>query len=360
MKNLTHRSRILPILFLLVLFFSCQSYASSNTVDLLITTKDVNIGGTLILPSDQRTKSLVIMSSGSGPQDRDETLFGFKIFKVLAEYLAEQGIATFRYDDRGVGSSTGDFANSTLDDLAHDVEDIMAYFKKSKNYTFKAFVLFGHSQGGIVASNVAAQNPAVKQLVLMGAPAVPLGDLVLSQLRLDYAESGLSPALIEGEVSAHATLLRALYDDKNIDAALRKFKESYTHVLKAQSSTKSFDDAKIKQLVLERANEHKIVYALPSLASFIYHDPVEDLKALKIPVLSLVGARDAQVSIEQNKDRMENALLKAGVPYQFEVLNDANHFFQKANTGLKDEYDTLDKAFVDGFLHAISTWILKN
>ena len=100
-----------------------------------------------------------------------------------------------------------------------------------------------------------------------------------------------------------------------------------------------------------------MVYGLPSLKSFVFYDPAKDLEKLNVPVLSLVGGLDAQVSIKQNKDRMENALLVAGVPYKFVVFEKANHFFQSANTGLKDEYDTLDKAFVDGFLDSISSWI---
>jgi hypothetical protein len=334
--------------------------ASSREYDLLIKADDVNIGGTLIVPQDLATPFLVIMSSGSGPQDRDETLFNFRIFKVIAEHLASQGIASFRYDDRGVETSTGDFVNSTIDDLTEDVESIMSYFRSDNEHEFDEFILFGHSQGGIVTAKATARNDAVKQLILMGAPAVPLGDLVLSQLRLDYESSGLDASLVESEVSAHAVLMHAINHDKPSDEALNTFKESYRSVLEARDETAKLDEAERENLVTNRAEEHRIVYGLPSLASFVYYDPVNDLKKLKVPVLSLTGARDAQVSIEQNKDRMENALLRAGVPYQFNVFNQANHFFQKADTGLRDEYESLDKEFVDGFLTSISTWILEN
>ncbi len=360
MKRFGYHLAFPQIILPIILFFSCQLHASSKEIDLVMSAGDVKIGGTLLIPSKPRNSSLVIMSSGSGPQDRDETLFGFKIFKVIAEHLASQGIATFRYDDRGVGSSTGDFVNSTLDDLSNDVENIILHFQQDQKHRFNEFILFGHSQGGIVTGKVAARNSAVQKLILMASPAVPLGDLVLSQLRLDYSGSELNKALIESEVSSHAKLMHALYEEKNLEKAANSFKDSYTQVLKSQADTASLNDKKINKLATDRTNEHKMVYALPSLASFIYYDPVEDLKKLKIPVLSLVGGRDAQVSIEQNKDRMENALLSSGTQYHFEVLNEANHFFQKANTGLKDEYDYLDKAFVDGFLHKISMWILNN
>ena len=122
--------------FLIVTF---SSYAFKNlqnqepeSIDLVIQVGNVSIGGTLVIPFNQKTASLVIMSSGSGPQDRDETLEGFKIFKVIADHLASKGIASFRYDDRGVGESTGDFVNSTIDDHSKDLEGIMDYFKTTK------------------------------------------------------------------------------------------------------------------------------------------------------------------------------------------------------------------------------------
>lgn len=107
---------------------------NSRELDLIIRTDNVNIGGTLTIPANRETSSLVIMSSGSGPQDRDETLEGFKIFKVLAKHLASKGIASFRYDDRGVGESTGDFVNGTIEDHSNDLENIIEYFKTSKKY----------------------------------------------------------------------------------------------------------------------------------------------------------------------------------------------------------------------------------
>ena len=352
---------------LLVLVFSVYSNhlkasvytnsTNSHEVDLIIQANDVQIGGTLTLPAQQKSSSLVIMSSGSGPQDRDETLDGFKIFKVLAEHLASQGIATFRYDDRGVGSSTGDFVNSTIDDLTKDIEAIMDFFKSNEAHTFNHFILFGHSQGGIIAAKAAVGNPDVKQVVLMASPAVPLIEVVLYQARLEYASANLDASLIEAEVSAHNKLMSAIRYGENVDEALDEFKESCKAVMYALSSS---EPAEVEQMANDKTNEFGIVYGLPSLASFLYYDPTDDLKQLEIPVLGLFGAKDLQVAIAQNKDRMENALLVAGVHYRFMTFDDANHFFQQAKTGLREEYETLDKEFVDNFLNEISAWILDN
>jgi hypothetical protein len=334
---------------------------NSREIDLIIQADDVKIGGTLSIPTKLNTSSLVIMSSGSGDQDRDETLEGFKIFKVIAHHLASKGIASFRYDDRGVGESTGDFVNSTINDHAKDLESIMDYFKTSKKHSFNDFILFGHSQGGILAGKVAVKNESVKKVILMGAPSVPLIEVVTYQVRQDYEHTNLPQNLIESDVSAHNKLMRAIEDDKNIDEAYQLFRQTTESILyEMKSNGDMIDDEKIKQQAIAKADEFKIVYALPSLTSFLYYDPSKDLEQLEVPVLSLFGGLDFQVSIEQNKDRMENALLKSGTEYQFLTFDNANHFFQQATTGSKDEYAILEKKFVANFLEQISAWILHN
>lgn len=331
---------------------------SWKEADLIIVADDIKIGGTLTIPADLKTPSLVIMLSGSGDQDRDETIEGFKIIKVIAEHLASQGIASFRYDDRGVGESTGDFVNSTIEDHSKDLENIMDYFKTNKEYSFNDFILFGHSQGGILAGKVAVKNKSVKKVILMAAPSVPLVEVVTYQIRQEYNELEISKSLIEANVSAHNKLMRAIVDDKNIDQAYHLFIKTTESILHKTSSERVVDSLKIHQKATDKANEFKIIYGLPSLTSFLYYDPSKDLEQLNVPVLSLFGGLDFQVPIFQNKDRMENALLMSGTLYDFKVFNSANHFFQNAITGKREEYSQLEKTFVNGFLNQISSWTL--
>ena len=331
---------------------------NSTDVDLIIQANDIKIGGTLSIPTNFKTSPLVIMSSGSGDQDRDETLEGFKIFKVIADHLASKGIASFRYDDRGVGESTGDFVNSTIEDHSNDLESIMDYFKSSAAHRFNDFILFGHSQGGILAGKVAVGNESVKKVILMGAPSVPLIEVVTYQVRQDYEHTDLPKNIIEAVVSAHNKLMRAIEDDKNIDKAYQLFRQTTETILYKMSSAHDVDSVKIKQQAIAKADEFKMIYGLPSLTSFLYHDPSKDYEQLKVPVLALFGGLDYQVPIFQNKDRMENALLKSGTDYHFVTFENANHFYQKAITGSRDEYATLEKKFVVGFLKGISDWII--
>lgn len=363
--NMKTSIKLLRIIGCFAITFSCLANNNllkedSKSIDLVIKTDDVIIGGTLVIPANFKTPSLVIMSSGSGDQDRDETLEGFKIFKVIADHLASKGIASFRYDDRGVGESTGDFVNSTIEDHSKDLENIMDYFKTNKEHPFTDFILFGHSQGGILVGKVAVGNESVKKVVLMAAPSVPLIEVVTYQVRQEYKGTKISKSWIEADVSAHNKLMRAIEDDKHIDEAYQRFKQTTESILFEMNTESRMDFEKIKQQAIAKADEYKIVYALPSLTSFLYYDPSKDYEQLRVPVLGLFGGMDFQVPIHQNKDRMENALLKSGTAYHFITFDNANHFFQKATTGQREEYATLEKKFVDNFLDEISSWILGN
>ena len=332
--------------------------ASATEINLVIQADGIDIGGTLTIPAHQAVSSLVIMSSGSGPQDRDETLDGFKIFGVLAHYLATEGIASFRFDDRGVGESTGDFANSTLGDFSEDIRRIMAFFKTYDAHPFKDFILFGHSLGGIVVGNVAVGNEDVKQVILMGAPSVPLIEVISYQIRQEYVGIDIDKSLVEAEVSAHNRLMRAIVETEDLDEPLKVFYESTLAVLSTTRSEETTNASELQQISRDKTKEMEIVYALPCIASFLYHDPASTYEQLQVPVLSLFGGKDLQVTIDQNKDRMENALLRAKNSYHFVTFSDANHYFQAAETGKREEYESLAKAFVGGFLEEISAWII--
>lgn len=165
--------------------------------------------------------------------------------------------------------------------------------------------------------------------------------------------------LVETEVSAHNQLMHALYTKKNIENATKRFTRSAQSILNSDNSDRK-SQTEITRLAEEKTKEFEVIYGLPSLSSFLYHDTAKDYEKLRVPVLALFGGRDLQVTIDQNKDRMENALLNSNTSYRFMTFADANHYFQKANTGLREEYATLDKKFVDGFIDTISSWIVNN
>ena len=350
---------VLATLFAVVLSWGAFAVSPNQPFEheLVIQHNDLVIAGTLALPQAASTDALVILLSGSGPQDRDETLEGFKVFKALSTQLQAAGVSSFRFDDRGVNGSSGNFGQSTLNDHASDVLHIIEFFKQHQKYRFKNFILLGHSQGGIVAANVATKSNDIKKLVLMAAPSVPLIDILLYQVRQEYFDKSLAPSLREAAVQAHNGLLWAINQNMDLSSALAKFEQATRNALLAQAKDEKGD--KIYAMVSEIAAEHKIIYALPSLTSFLYHDTAKDLEKLNIPVLALFGGKDFQVTIAQNKDVMDRALLRSGTDFEFKTFDNANHFFQAAVTGQREEYAQLDKNFVPGFTNTIALWILQ-
>ena len=120
----------------------------------------------------------VLLITGSGPQDRDETIFGHKPFLVLADYLTRRGIAVLRVDDRGVGGSTGKNSDSTSADFAGDVLAGVEFLKGSKEINASQIGLIGHSEGGIIAPLVASRSKDVAFIVLLAGTGLP-GDEIL-------------------------------------------------------------------------------------------------------------------------------------------------------------------------------------
>lgn len=208
-----------------------------NETDLIISNGEILIGGTLTLPAGDVKAPLLIMSSGSGVQNRDSEVFGFKIFSDMAQRLAEEGIPSFRYDDRGVGESTGNFGETTLEDLASDVETIMSYFQNDAINKFQDFALLGHSQGGVVAGKVAAENAAVDQLILMGSTAPSLSEILRYQVEFAYAASPVEKSLVEKEINAREELMKAIAFNDDIDAAKVGYNQAYSELLNALPDT---------------------------------------------------------------------------------------------------------------------------
>lgn len=359
---------MIACIILMLSFTLIHAYPSSpiqekpgfTEVDLVIRANGVDIGGTLTLPAQPKTNALVIMSSGSGQQDRDETLDGFKIFRGIAEHLGSEGIASFRFDDRGVGASTGDFVNSTLDDLSADIDGVMDFFTSHEDHPFSEFILFGHSMGGIVVGHTAVAHPDVKQVILMAAPAVPLMDVIFFQIREEYAGIEIDKALIEAEVSAHNRLMSAISNGEDLTEVLQGFYDHTLAVLSALPPHQTLSPEEVEAMARDKTKEFEIVYELPSIASFLYHDPASSYEQLQVQVLGLFGGKDLQVTIDQSKDSLEKALLRAPTSYHLATFHHANHYFQRAETGQRDEYGQLDKAFVEGFLDEISSWILSH
>src|SRR5216683_4017173 len=156
----------------------------------------ISLAGTLTLPRGPGPFPAVILLSGSGPHDRDESLVGHRPFLVLADHLTRKGIAVLRFDKRGIGKSTGDYTDATTADFASDAEAVLAYLKTRKEIDPKKIGLIGHSEGGMIAPMVATRSNDVAWIVLLAGPALKGEDTLLLQSELILKTAGVNDGQI--------------------------------------------------------------------------------------------------------------------------------------------------------------------
>jgi pimeloyl-ACP methyl ester carboxylesterase len=316
------------------------------------------LAGTLTIPKEEKKYPAVILLTGSGPQNRDEEIFGFKIFQKIADYLTRRGIAVLRYDDRGVGGSTGNTMQSTTEDFAGDAQAAIDFLKKQKNIDSKKIGFLGHSEGGIIAPMVAASSDDVAFLVLVSGTGVNGGEVLLEQQKLILKASGVSDSLINQNLDLQKKINNALSNDKDlndirsdIQAFAEKDYETLSKEIKASIKDK-------KAYINSTVQSQILMFNNPWFRYFIQYDPAPALQKVKVPVLMTFGELDLQVPVNQNRPKMEEALRLGGNNnFKSIIFPKANHLYQEAKTGSPGEYNELKKEFVPGFLETITEWI---
>jgi pimeloyl-ACP methyl ester carboxylesterase len=312
----------------------------------------ITLAGTLTEPDSGGPFPAVVLITGSGPENRNEEVFGHKPFLVLADYLTRRGIAVLRCDDRGVGKSTGDYQTATTADLATDAKAEFEFLKTRKDIDPKRIGLLGHSEGGIIAPIVANAAPDVAFVVLMAGPGVP-GDsvLMLQSYLVAKAEGAADSTLAKSAVTEREILniVKTAGDTAAAAAKLRAIIKQQT----AQTNPNAGSDQAVEQQVKQVLS--------PWFRYFLSYDPRPALMKLKQPVLAINGEKDVQVAPKENLDAIE-AALKAGGNKDFEVkeLPGLNHLFQTANTGGVSEYPRIEETIAPSALKVIGDWILAH
>lgn len=316
----------------------------------------ITLAGTLTLPDAGRPAPVVILISGSGAQDRDETIFAHRPFWVLADHLTRHGIAVLRVDDRGVGGSTGDFATATSRDFASDVLAGVAYLKSRDEIDGGRIGLIGHSEGGVIAPMVAEQSKDIAFIVLMGGTGVPGDEVLYEQSRMLYKAAGIGDKLSDWNYDLQRKLFDAVKSETDRDVLIGKiegvFNESLARLSEDEKQEIGLTEADIKAQVPQLLS--------PWLAFFLTYDPRPALKKVACPVLALIGEKDLQVSPGQNLPAIEKAL-KAGGNRDVTVkeLPGLNHLFQTAETGQVYEYHRIEETIAPLALDTIADWILE-
>jgi uncharacterized protein len=314
----------------------------------------ITLAGTLTLPAGKGKFPAVVLISGSGPQNRDEELLGHRPFLVLADHLTRQGIAVLRFDDRGVGESTGDFNAATSADFATDAASAIAYLKTRKEIHPKKTGLIGHSEGGMIAPMVAAKDKSISFLVLLAAPGIPIDSLLFIQQDLISRASGLPEETMRQNKEINQKLFRIIQETDDVAAteiAVRRILQEAADApegitLPPGMTTDEFVDQQTAQV------------NSPWMRYFLRYQPAEALRQVRCPVLAINGEKDLQVTPKENLAGIQRALAE-GKNRKVTVMElpGLNHLFQTSETGSPMEYGAIEETFAPSALAIISDWI---
>ena len=322
------------------------------------TKAEIELAGTLTLPKQTGKYPAVILISGSGPQDRDETLMDHKPFLVIADHLTRNGIAVFRFDDRGVGESTGDFDAATTKDFASDVYHIVKFLRKHDEIDSNRVGLVGHSEGGLIAPLVASKmHGKLAHIVLLAGPGVDGGDILSVQGEAIARASGIDEAEIAEDAELGRRMVAAIRNEVS-EEEFQVLVEELTNEMSTLDSVQNAEERAQEASMLKMAASR---FTTPWFRFFINYDPVPALRNAGCPVLSLIGEKDLQVLVSQNHDVIENTLKESGNPdYRCVVLEGLNHLFQTCETGSPMEYQSIEETFSPTALKEITDWVLKH
>lgn len=318
----------------------------------------VTLAGTLTLPEGDGPFPLAVLVSGTGPQDRDEAALGMRPFAVLADAFARRGIASYRYDDRGVGASTGDFTAATLDDFAADAS--AAARALAERPDVGAVGIVGHSEGGLIAPEVAVETPEVDFVVALAGASIPGAQVYAAQHERIVEVAGVPAAAAARHRAAIEALVAALVaSDAPAESLRPALVEAFeTAVAQATPDERAALGYTSPADVTAAATTVADFVLMPGIRSFLTYRPADALASLDVPMLAVFGERDVQIPLDEAEAPMREAL--ARVPgSEVLVLAGKNHFFQDAETGAATEYTSAGAPMGADVAGPVADWILQ-
>jgi uncharacterized protein len=317
---------------------------------------NVKLAGTLTTPRGEGKFPAVILITGSGAQDRNETVFGHHPFLVLADYLTRKGIAVLRVDDRGMGGSESGSPDYTSENFAEDVLAGIDFLKTRKEINPKQIGLIGHSEGGMIAPMVAARSKDVAFIVLLAGLGQTGADAIYTQTELLNKAAGTSPFVTAEAIKTLKNVIAILKSEPDNKRAEQKIKDS----IAKQTGAMSEEEKKAFAPAEANIRSQISLYLSTWFRYFVEFDPRPTLKKVKVPVLALNGENDLQVAFKENLDLIA-AGLKEGKNEDVTIKSfpKLNHLFQTSRTGLLDEYEKIEETMSPVVPETIADWILK-
>jgi pimeloyl-ACP methyl ester carboxylesterase len=315
---------------------------------------DIKLAGTLTIPPGPGPFPAVLLITGSGAQDRDESLLGHKPFLVIADHLSRHGIAVLRVDDRGIGGSTGKVKDSTTADFAQDALAGVRFLKTHPRIAAGRIGLLGHSEGGVVGPLAASQSRDVAFVIMLAGTGVSGPEILYRQSELISRADGATEEAIRREQVSMKKIFEVLTAEKDPAVRAAKLKAAIKEGLSSLSEEEIKAAGGIDAAVDMQAGQMDTAW----FRYFIEYDPRPALRKLTVPVLAVNGALDLQVPPSQNLPEIEKALKEAGnKDVTLKELPGLNHLFQPAKTGSPSEYSGIEITLDPGVLDLVTEWI---
>ncbi len=300
------------------------------------------LAGTLTIPEGDGPFPALVLVSGSGQQNRDEELMNHRPFWVIADYLSRRGVAVLRYDDRGMGGSTGEVLNATSMDFSYDAEAAFDFLRNRKEINASRVGILGHSEGGIINFMVAERRPEVAFLVSLAGPAVNGIEVLKEQQAAILRAQGMTEEMVKFSGNANAQMfdiIEASNDRVEADTLLRQ-------LLKGWGYNEELTEQTVGQM------------ASPWMYYFLKYDPTDAIVKTNCPALLLNGSKDLQVLASQNLPAYERIIAEHGkTNLTLRELPDLNHLFQHCETGSPTEYVEIEETISPEVLEAIVEFV---
>lgn len=320
------------------------------------------LAGTLTMPSEADfgpgPHPAVILITGSGAQDRDETIFRHKPFLVIADALTRRGVAVLRLDDRGVGGSSGAGSHVTTTHFAADIAEAARALAQQPGIDAKRIGLVGHSEGGTVAPMVAAEHPdRIAFIALLAGTGVPGCDLMAAQFRAVYTSAGASPDFVDRASAAHQAI-QAAFADPAVPAEARRAAVRRLAMMQMNLDPDKPAPAQAEKAIAAAERAGTAQFESAWMREFLSVDPAPIVARVRCPVLIMNGGKDTQVLAAQNVPPLVGALLHAGnTEITVRILPRCNHLFQECETGSPDEYGRIEQTFAPEALECLAGWV---
>ncbi len=323
--------------------------------------KSVHFGATLTYPSGNGKFPAAILITGSGQQDRDETIMEHKPFAVIADYLAKQGFAVLRVDDRGKGKTKGAIATATSADFANDVEAGLAFMKKQTNIDTTRLGLIGHSEGGLIAAIVSSRRSDINFIIMLAGPGVSGAELMAAQNKALLTSQGFKKDIADAYGNFYLQIAKEVTVATNDDSALlaaKKVFENWKGSV-AQTTLESLGMAERNQ-IQDKLGAMVKAFRSPWMKYFVTTNPDDFLIKTNAKVLALNGEKDIQVIAQPNLEGIKNALKKSNSKVvEVKMLPGLNHLFQHCKQCNVAEYGKLEETFSPEALSIMGDWLKK-